>query len=94
MLAIFFQKKQANIEKLKDQNQNNVNKLNYVKREARHFKNRKREYLKAKIDELETKSKNNNIRDLYRNITDIKKGCQLRTNRVKDENCDLLRCFG
>jgi hypothetical protein len=30
----FFQKKQANIEKLKDQKQSNVDKLNYVKREA------------------------------------------------------------
>jgi hypothetical protein len=47
----FFQKKQANIEKLKDQNQSNVDKLNYVKLEAsRHFRNKEREYLKAKID--------------------------------------------
>jgi len=74
-LAIFFfRKKQANIEKLRDQNQSNVDKLSYVKPEAsRHFRNKKREYLKAKIDELETNNKINNIRDLYRKVTDIKK---------------------
>jgi prefoldin subunit 5 len=52
------------------------------------------EYLKAKIDELETNNKNNNIRDLYGNITDIKKCSQPRTDRVKDEKCDLLHYFG
>jgi hypothetical protein len=82
------------MEKLKDQNQSNVDKITYVKREAsRHFRNKKRVYLEAKIDELETNSKNNNIRDLYMNITDIKKVYQ-PTNRVKDEKCDLLQYFG
>jgi len=33
----------------------------------------KKEYLKAKIDELETNSKIKNIRDLYRGINDFKK---------------------
>jgi len=38
----FFQKKQANIEKSKDPNQSNVDKLNYVKREAsRYFRKKK-----------------------------------------------------
>jgi hypothetical protein len=36
------------------------------------------EYLKAKIDELETNSKIINIRDWYRIISDFKKGCELR----------------
>jgi hypothetical protein len=43
--------------------------LNNVRREAsRHFRNEKREYLKDKINELATnsKNKNKNIRDLYR----------------------------
>jgi hypothetical protein len=31
-------------------------------------------YLRAKIDETETNSKNKNIRDLYRGINDFKKG--------------------
>jgi hypothetical protein len=33
---------------------------------SRHFRNKKREYLKEKINELERNSKNKNIRDLYR----------------------------
>jgi hypothetical protein len=45
----------------------NEDKLSNVQQEAsRHFKNKKREYLKDKIIELETNSKNKNIRDLYR----------------------------
>ena len=31
-------------------------------------------YLKAKINELETNSKNKNSRDLYNDVTNIKKG--------------------
>jgi hypothetical protein len=31
-------------------------------------------YLKAKINELETNSKNKNNRDLYSDVTNIKKG--------------------
>jgi hypothetical protein len=34
----------------------------------------KREYLKNKIDELATNSKNKNIRDPYRGINDFKRG--------------------
>jgi hypothetical protein len=47
----------------------------------------KREYLKDKINELAMKSKNKNIRDLYR---DFKWGHQPTSNIVKDENGDLL----
>ena len=37
---------------------NNVDNLHNVRREATvHFRNKKKEYLKAKIEELETKSK-------------------------------------
>jgi hypothetical protein len=40
--------------------------LNNVRREtSRHFMNKKRKYMKDKIDELATNSKNMNIRDLY-----------------------------
>jgi hypothetical protein len=35
---------------------------------SRKFRNKKREYLKDKIDELATNSKNKNIRDLYRGM--------------------------
>jgi hypothetical protein len=31
-----------------------------------------------------------NIRDLYRDISDFKKGHQPKTNTVKDENCNLV----
>ena len=40
--------------------------------------------LRAKIEELETNSKIQNIRDLCRGINDFKKGYQLRCNIVKD----------
>jgi len=74
-----------------DPNQSNVDNLNNVKREASsHLRNKKKEYLKAKIEELETNSKIKNIRDLYRGINDFKKGYQLRTDRVKDEKGDLV----
>ena len=43
----------------------------------------------AKIGELETNSKIKN-RDLYRGISDFKKGYQPRTNVVKDEKGDLF----
>jgi hypothetical protein len=43
-----------------------VDNLNNARREAsRYFRNKKREYMKDKINELSTNSKNKNIRDLY-----------------------------
>ena len=69
----------------------NVDNLNNVRCEATiYFRNKKKEYQKAKIDELETNSKMKNIRDLYRGICDFKKGYQPRTNIVKDEKGDLV----
>jgi uncharacterized NAD(P)/FAD-binding protein YdhS len=73
------QRKQAKMQWLQNTNQSNVDNLNNVRREAsRHFRNKKKEYLKTKISELETNSKNKNIRDLYRGIKDCKKGYQPR----------------
>ena len=46
--------------------------------------------LRAKFEELETNNKIQNIRDLYRGISDLKKGYQLRCNIVKVEKGDLL----
>ena len=58
--------------------QRNVDNLNNVRSEAsRHFRNKKKAYLKAKIEDLETNSKIKNIRDLYRGISDFKKGYSL-----------------
>jgi hypothetical protein len=67
--------------------------LRNVRREAnRHFRNKKREYLKDKITGIELNSKNKNIRDLYRGITEFKKGYQPKTNvvRVKQNGFRLL----
>jgi hypothetical protein len=57
---------------------------------SRHFSDRKREYLEDRINELESNSKDKNIRDLYRCINEFKKGYQPRTNLVKDKTCSLL----
>jgi S-adenosylmethionine synthetase len=44
-----------------------------------------KEYLKARIDELDTNSKIENIRELCRGIIDVMKVYQPKTNVVKDE---------
>jgi hypothetical protein len=46
--------------------------------------------MKEKNYELGAYRKNKNIWDLHRGINEFKKGYQLRTNIVKDENGDLL----
>jgi hypothetical protein len=53
------------------------------------LRKKKREYLKGKINELETNNKNKNVGDLYRGINEFKKGYQPRIN-IKDENGNLL----
>jgi hypothetical protein len=66
--------------------------LSNVRREAsRHFRNKKREYLEDKINEIELTSKIKNIRDSYRGITEFKKGYQSKTNLIKDEK--ILKKF-
>jgi hypothetical protein len=90
-LGILDQRKQAETQWTQDPSQNNVDNLNKVRHDAsRHFRNKKKVYLKAKIEELEINSKINNIRDLYRGINDFKKGYQPRIRRVKDEKGDLI----
>jgi hypothetical protein len=85
------QRKQAKLQWLKDPSEANKDNLSDVRWEAsRHFRNKKREYLKDKINELESNSMNKNIRDLYSGINEFKKGYQPRTNLVKDERSDLL----
>ena len=60
---------------VQDPSQSNVDNLNSVRREvSRHFRNKTKAYLRAKIEGLETNSKIKNIRDLYRGIIDFKKG--------------------
>jgi hypothetical protein len=58
---------------LQDPSEINGDNLNNIRCEAsRHFRNKKKEYLKGKINELARKSKNKNIRDLYRGIHEFK----------------------
>jgi hypothetical protein len=79
---------------LQDRNQSSLDNLNDARREAcRYFRNKKMEYLKAKINELEAKSKNKNIREMHRGINDFKKGYQLRTNIVKIQKGNLVAEF-
>jgi preprotein translocase subunit Sec63 len=67
MLTIVRQRKQAKLQWLQDPSEINGNNMNNIRREiSRHFRNKKREYMKDKIDELATNGKNKNIRDLYR----------------------------
>jgi len=74
---------------LQDPNPSNVANLNNIRWEAsRHFRNKKKIYFKAKLDELETNSKIKNLRDLYRGINDFEKCYQHRANIVRDEKGD------
>jgi hypothetical protein len=85
------QRKQAKMQWLQDPSEINRDNLNNVRHEAsRHFRNKKREYLKYKINDLATNSKNKNIRELYRGINEFKRGYQPRKNLVEDENGYLL----
>jgi hypothetical protein len=69
----------------------NGDNVNNVAREAsRHFRNKKREYLKDEINVLAMTSRNKNIRDLYREINEFNCWYQLINNLMKDENGDLL----
>ena len=66
MFTFLDQRKQAKVQWLQDPNQSSVDNLNNVRHEAsRHFRNKKKEYLKAKIDELETNSK---IKKIYQRL--------------------------
>jgi hypothetical protein len=63
------QRKQARLQWLQALSEIGGDNLNNVRYEARrYFRNKKREYLKDKINELATNSKNKNIRDLYREV--------------------------
>jgi hypothetical protein len=56
----------------------NGDSLNNVGREAsKHFRNKKREYLKDKINGFETNRKSKNSRDHYRGINEFKRSIKL-----------------
>jgi hypothetical protein len=62
---------------LRDPSKINGDNLNNIRRKtSRHFRNKKREYLKEKIVELPTNSKGKNSRDLYKGMNNFKRGYQ------------------
>jgi len=67
------------------QDTNQKKKLNNLKRVRRgankHFRSKKKEYLKTKIDEVQTNRK-------IENNSDFKKSYRLRNNIVKDKKSD------
>jgi hypothetical protein len=78
MFSFLDQRKQAKLQWIQDPRQSNVDNLNNVRREAsRHFRNKKKAYLKDKFEDLETNSKIRNIRDLQRGINDFKTSLEL-----------------
>jgi hypothetical protein len=90
MVKIIRSKEQAKWQWLQEPSEINEDNQNNVRREAsRHYRNKKREYLKDKINELATNSTNKNIRDLYRGINEFKSGFQQRNKLVNDENSDM-----
>jgi hypothetical protein len=61
------QQKQAKLNWLQNPTQINGDNLQNLRREtSRMFMNKKREYLRGKINELETNDKNKNIKDFYK----------------------------
>jgi len=68
-LGFLDQRNQYKMQWVQDASQSSVDNLNNVRHAAsRHFRNKKKAYLKAKIEGLETNSKMKNITDLYRDI--------------------------
>ncbi|PNF19361.1 hypothetical protein B7P43_G06727 [Cryptotermes secundus] len=85
------QRKHTKLQSLQDPNELNGDNRNNIRCEtSRHFRNKKREYLRDKIDEFAMNSKNKNIRDLYRGMHDFKRSYQPSSNLVKDGNGVLL----
>jgi hypothetical protein len=83
-LGFLDQRKQAKTQWIQDPSHKNVDILNNVRCDvSRHLRNKKKAYLKAEIEELETNSKIHNVRDFYRVINDFRKGYQPRKLIVK-----------
>jgi hypothetical protein len=64
----------------------NGDNLQNLRREtSKKFRKKGKEYLKGKINELETNNKNKNISCLYRGINEFRKVYQPRINIISDE---------
>jgi hypothetical protein len=67
------QRKRTKLQLLQEPNEINGDNVGSVRCEAsRHFRNKKREHLKDKMNELLMNNKNKNNRDLYRGLNDTK----------------------
>jgi hypothetical protein len=83
-------RKQDKLQWLQDPSELNGDNLNNIRSEvSRHFRKKKEEYLKDKINEFARSSKKS-IRDLYRGIHGFKMCYPPRSNLVKEENGDLF----
>jgi hypothetical protein len=88
---LLYQRKQAKLQWLQVPSEINGDNMDNVRCEAsRYFRNKKREFLKDKINVLAMNNKNKNIRDLYKGINVFKRDYQPRNNSLKDENRVLL----
>jgi hypothetical protein len=91
------QQEQAKLQWMQNPSQINGNNLQNFRHEtSKTLLKKKREYLKDKINELETNNKNKTIDNLYISISEFKKEYQPRINIIKDENGNLLagpQCF-
>jgi len=77
--------------RVRSPSQISVDNLNNVRRAvSRHFRNKKKAYLRARIEELESSSTISNFKDLYRSISDFKKGYQPVTDIMEDDKSDLV----
>jgi hypothetical protein len=67
-----------------------VKNLKNLRKTSTIVRKKKREYFKDKINWLQTNNKRKYITDLYRGISEFKKGYQLRIGIIKDENGNLF----
>jgi hypothetical protein len=90
-IGLLLLKSQAKLQWFQNPGQVNGVNMNNVRCEtSRTSRNKRREYLKEKINALETNGKSKNIGDLYRGINEFKKCYQPGTNSVEVENDDQL----
>jgi hypothetical protein len=83
-LTLVYRRKQAKLQWLQDPSVVNEDNLCNVRRDAsRHFRNKKNNYLKDEINEIELNRKNKNIRHLYRGITEFKQITNLKLTSLK-----------
>ncbi|KAJ4426456.1 hypothetical protein ANN_27270 [Periplaneta americana] len=84
-------RKQAKLKFLQDPvEEKRDNYFNERREASRTLRNKKRGYLKEKLNEVETNSKNKNIRDLYKGIKEFKNGYQPRAVAIEIKHDDKL----